>query len=251
MTAIKIDHVSEQFRVYHDKRTSFKDFLISFKRAQYSTFWALHDVTIDIPKGDIFGVIGDNGSGKSTLLKCIAGIMQPTQGTIAIDGRISPLLELGAGFHSDLTGRENIYLNSSILGMPRRRMQEKEDEIIAFAELEEFIDSPLRGYSSGMRMRLGFAIAINVEPDILLIDEVLAVGDKDFQAKCLDKLQEFMREKKTIVFVSHTLSTVREICTRGAWLNKGRLEAIGRIDDVIDSYLDGTGKKKSSGERIS
>lgn len=240
MVAIKIENVWEEFRIYHEKRASFKDFLISFKRADYSTFWALNDVSITIPKGDVFGIIGDNGSGKSTLLKCVAGIIQPTKGSITVNGRISPLLELGAGFSGDLTGRENIYLNSSILGIPRKRIMEIEQDIIAFAELEEFIDSPIKNYSSGMRMRLGFAIAVNVDPDILLMDEVLAVGDQDFQAKCYAKLNEFRDAGKTIVFVSHSLQAVRNLCVRAAWLNKGRLEAIGEVNSVIDSYQEKT-----------
>jgi lipopolysaccharide transport system ATP-binding protein len=234
---IEIDGVWEEFTLHHDKRTTFKDFLINLKRADYSTFWALKDVSFDIEEGDVFGIIGENGSGKSTLLKCISGIIPPTKGEIRVHGKISPLLELGAGFQPNLTGRENIYLNASILGAPRKEIMEREQEIIDFAELEEFIDTPIRNYSSGMKVRLGFAVAINVNPDILLMDEVLAVGDESFQAKCFEKLDEYRKKGTTIVLVSHSLSQVGRLCNKVAWIDKGELRATGKTEKVIDAYL--------------
>ncbi len=233
---IDIDGVWEEFRIYKDRRTSFKDFVLSYKRAQYSTFWALRDVSLRIEEGDVFGIIGENGSGKSTLLKCVAGIIPPTKGSIAVNGRISPLLELGAGLHSDLTGRENIFLNGAILGMSRRKLIERFDDIVGFSELEKFIDSPIKNYSSGMKIRLGFAVAIHVDPEILLIDEVLAVGDADFRAKCFDKIHEFQRQGKTIVLVSHSLTHVRNLCNRAAWISRGVLRTVGSPDEVIEAY---------------
>lgn len=206
-------------------------------------FEALSDVTFTIPQGKTVSIIGENGSGKSTLLKLLSGISKPSSGTIETQGRISALIELGAGFHPEISGRENIFINGIILGLTRKRIQELYDEIVRFAELEDFIDNPVKSYSSGMYMRLGFSIAINVDPDILLVDEVLAVGDASFVPKCLDKINEFRRKGKTIIFVSHDLSTVERISDEVIWLKHGRIEMQGHAKRVVDAYLEYVGKK--------
>ncbi len=206
-------------------------------------FEALRGVSFRVPKGKTFGIIGENGSGKSTMLKILAGISKPTTGSIDTHGRISALIELGAGFHPEISGRENVFINGIILGLTRKEIQAKYDEIVRFAELEEFIESPVKSYSSGMFMRLGFSIAINVNPDILLIDEVLAVGDASFVPKCLDKINEFRRNGKTIIFVSHDLSTVERICDEALWLKHGKVEMIGYPKRVVDAYLEYVGMK--------
>jgi lipopolysaccharide transport system ATP-binding protein len=200
-------------------------------------FWALKDVNFSIYAGDVIGIIGENGSGKSTTLKLISRILQPTSGSVSVRGKVSALLELGAGFHPDLTGRENIFLNGSLLGIPRRDMEDRYEQIVQFAELSEFIDTPLKHYSSGMTMRLGFAVAVNVDPDILLTDEVLAVGDEAFQRKCLDHIAGLRRRGVTIVFVSHALEAVRGLCRRVIWLDHGKVIADGPAGAVIDRYL--------------
>ncbi len=206
-------------------------------------FEALRGVSFDVEAGKTLGIIGENGSGKSTLLKILAGISRPTAGEVVTRGRISALIELGAGFHPEISGRENIFINGVILGLSRRQIQEKSEEIVRFAELEEFIDNPVKSYSSGMFMRLGFSIAINVNPDILLIDEVLAVGDASFVPKCLDKINEFRRHGKTIIFVSHDLATVERICDEAIWIRKGQIEMRGYPKRVSDAYLEYVGKK--------
>jgi ABC-2 type transport system ATP-binding protein/lipopolysaccharide transport system ATP-binding protein len=206
-------------------------------------FEALSDISFTIPQGKTVSIIGENGSGKSTLLKLLSGISRPTSGTIETKGRISALIELGAGFHPEISGRENIFINGIILGLTRKRIQELYDEIVRFAELEEFIDNPVKSYSSGMYMRLGFSIAINVEPDILLVDEVLSVGDASFVPKCLDKINEFRRKGKTIIFVSHDLSTVERISDEVIWLKHGKIEMQGHAKRVVDAYLEYVGKK--------
>ncbi len=198
---------------------------------------ALEGLSFKVHKGETFGLIGENGSGKSTLLKIIAGIVKPTSGAVKTDGKISALIELGAGFHPEISGRENIFINGIMLGLSKKEIQEKFDEIVRFAELEDFIDAPVKTYSSGMYMRLGFSIAINVNPDILLVDEVLAVGDAAFVPKCLDRIDDFRRRKKTILFVSHDLATVKKICDRVAWLKSGRIMTIGEPSRVVDAYL--------------
>jgi ABC-2 type transport system ATP-binding protein/lipopolysaccharide transport system ATP-binding protein len=197
-----------------------------------------------VEKGRTFGVIGENGSGKSTLLKLIAGIAKPTKGEVRTQGKISALIELGAGFHPEITGRENIFINGIMLGLSKKEISAKFDEIVAFAELEEFIDAPVKTYSSGMYMRLGFAIAINVNPEILLIDEVLAVGDAAFVPKCLDRIDDFRRRQKTILFVSHDLNTVGKICDRVAWLKNGRVQMIGEPKRTVDAYLQDVAEKQ-------
>ena len=230
--AIEVADVSKRFRIYRDKPTSLKQRVLS-SRSRAEDFWALRDVALDVGQGSTFGLIGHNGSGKTTLLKCVAGILRPTSGTIRQRGRLAALLELGAGFHPELTGRENVYLNASFLGLSRRQTDVAFDDIVAFAELEDFIDNEVKFYSSGMLVRLGFAVAVHVEPDVLLIDEVLAVGDEAFQAKCLDRVRAFQREGRTIVLVTHALDTVIEICDRAAMLHHGELHAIGMPADVV------------------
>ena len=209
----------------------------------HEKFQALKGISFKVKKGETISLIGENGSGKSTLLKLLAGISKPTKGEIITDGRISALIELGAGFHPEISGRENIFINGIILGLTKKKIEEKLDAIIKFAELEEFIDNPVKSYSSGMYMRLGFSIAINVDPDILLIDEVLAVGDASFVPKCLDKINEFKRNGKTIIFVTHDLSTVERISDKVIWIKKGLIHKQGYPREVVDSYLEFIGKK--------
>ncbi len=201
------------------------------------TFTALDGVSFDVPRGCTFGVIGENGSGKSTLLKLLAGITKPTRGTLRVDGRVSALIELGAGFHPEISGRENVFINGIMLGLTRREVHERFDEIVAFAELQQFIDAPVKTYSSGMYMRLGFAVAIHVDPDVLLIDEVLAVGDEGFTRKCLDKIGEFRRRGKTIVLVTHSLGLVEKMCDDALWMRAGRRADQGDPKRVVDAYL--------------
>ena len=201
------------------------------------TFTALDGVSFEVPRGTTFGVIGENGSGKSTLLKLLAGITKPTRGALRVDGRISALIELGAGFHPEISGRENVAINGIMLGLSRREVDERFDDIVDFAELREFIDAPVKTYSSGMYMRLGFSVAIHVDPDVLLIDEVLAVGDEAFTRKCLDKIGEFHRRGKTIVLVTHSLGLVEKMCDEAMWLRHGRKADIGDPKRVVDAYL--------------
>jgi ABC-2 type transport system ATP-binding protein len=235
-TAIEITDVSKRFRLYHEKYQSLKERAIHFGRTPYEEFWALRDVNLEVKEGETVGLLGHNGSGKSTLLKCIAGILQPTTGAVRTVGRMAALLELGAGFHPDLTGRENVFLNGAVLGLPRKLIEQKFDEIVAFAELERIIDNQVKHYSSGQFVRLGFAVAVNVEPDILLIDEVLAVGDENFQRKCLDRVKQFQREGKTMVFVSHSPDLVRMLCDRAAVLDHGLVVGEGAPGVVIRTY---------------
>ncbi|MGQ0671193.1 MAG: ABC transporter ATP-binding protein [Actinomycetota bacterium] len=232
LPAIEVDGISKKFRLYREKPTSLKARLIS-SRTSAEDFWALRDVAFTMEGGTSLGLIGHNGSGKTTLLKVIAGILRPTSGTVRTRGRIAALLELGAGFHPDLTGRENVYLNASFLGLSRKQTNRAYDDIVAFAELEDFMDNQVKFYSSGMLVRLGFAVAVHVDPDILLIDEVLAVGDEGFQARCLDRVRQFQRDGRTIVLVTHALDTVREICGRAVMLHHGRVHATGAPDEVV------------------
>lgn len=234
--AIKVDGLWKMFRLYHEKNQYLKAAIAKGRRGQYEDFWALQDVTFEIPEGEAFGIIGSNGSGKSTLLKCLAGILTPDRGQLVANGKVAALLELGAGFHPDLSGRENIALNGAILGMTRREIENKFDDIVGFAGLEQFIDTPVKNYSSGMVVRLGFAVAINVEPEILIIDEVLAVGDEEFQQRCFQKIEQFRREGRTIVFVSHGLSQVSQFCHRALWLEKGTIQTLGPAFEVVSEY---------------
>jgi ABC-2 type transport system ATP-binding protein len=233
--AIEVAGVSKRFRLFHEKYTSLKERAIHFGRVPHEDFWALRDIDLNIAQGETFGLLGRNGSGKSTLLKCLAGILQPTTGSIRTEGRLAALLELGAGFHPDLTGRENVFLNASILGISKRDVERKFDEIVAFSELDQFIDNQVKHYSSGMYVRLGFAVAVTIEPDILLVDEVLAVGDEAFQRKCLDRVKRFQREGRTIVFVTHDVERVRQICDRAAVLEDGQMIALGPTGEAIRS----------------
>ncbi len=235
--AVIIDHVSKRYRLYHERNQSMKAALLRGRRARYEDFLALDDVSFEIKEGTAFGLIGENGSGKSTMLKVMARILRPDGGSITTRGKVSALLELGAGFHPELSGRENVYLNGAILGLSRREIDSRFDEIVDFSGIEQFIDAPVKNYSSGMYVRLGFAVAINVDPAVLLIDEVLAVGDQEFQNKCTEKISQFRREGRTIVVVSHALSSVRELCDEVALIEHGRLIQVGPAVDTIDHYL--------------
>ena len=236
--AIVVDGVSKRFRLYHQRNQSIKAALMRGGRAKFEEFWALRDVSFEVPRGSMFGLMGTNGSGKSTLLNCIARILRPDTGRVSSAGKLSALLELGSGFHPELSGRENVYLNGSILGLSKRELDARFDEIVEFAGVEQFIDQPVKNYSSGMYVRLGFSVAINVDPDILLVDEVLAVGDAAFQDKCMEKFAEFRRAGKTVVVVSHAMGTMRTLCDTVAWLDHGRLVEVGRPDELIDRYID-------------
>jgi ABC-2 type transport system ATP-binding protein len=235
--AISIEGVSKTYRLYHERNQSVKAAVMRRARVRYESFPALDDVSLEVPAGETFGFIGENGSGKSTLLKCIARILRPDAGTIRTEGKISALLELGAGFHPELSGRDNVYLNGAILGLSRKQLNDRFDDIVGFAGLEHFIDTPVKNYSSGMYVRLGFSVAINVDPDILLVDEVLAVGDEEFQRRCAEKFAELKHSGKTVVIVSHALGTVRNLCDEVALLEHGKLRATGPAGEVIDKYV--------------
>ena len=224
--AIELKNVKKMFKVYYDKGTALKDKLLFWSRNKYEENWVLNDISFNIKKGEAVGLIGRNGCGKSTTLKLINRIIYPTSGEIVVNGRVSSLIELGAGFHPDMTGRENIYTNASIFGMTREEIDEKIDDIIEFSELGEHIDNPVRTYSSGMYMRLGFSVAINVKADILLIDEILAVGDVNFQSKCFEKLRELKASGVTIVIVSHSMAQIESICDKVVWIEKGNIKEI-------------------------
>ncbi len=234
--AVDIRSVSKIYRIYHEKIPSLKNTIIRGRRTTYEEFLALDDISLSINHGQTIGLIGPNGSGKSTLLKLISKIILPTKGEIVVNGPLSALLELGAGFHPDLTGRENIYINAAILGMKKREVDAKLDEIIAFSELEKFIDTPVKNYSSGMYMRLGFSVAVNVNPDILLVDEVLAVGDQAFQAKCYKVIYDFMKKGKTIIIVSHDLETIADLCSTVVFLKDGKIQEMGKPLDTVSKY---------------
>lgn len=236
--AVNIKSISKHFKRYREKQPrTIKERVIFFRRDKaYEEFWALKDVTFEIEKGKTFGLIGANGSGKSTLLKILSGILRPTQGEVRISGRVGALLELGAGFHPDLTGRENIYLNASILGMGKKQVHRLFDAIVDFAELRPFIDNQVRHYSSGMYVRLGFAVAVHMDPDILLVDEVLAVGDEAFQDKCLERIRQFQSEGRTIVVVTHAVDVVRQMCDQAALLTHGRLTHLGSPTEAVRAY---------------
>ena len=233
-SVLAIDGVAKRFRLYRERPTSLKQRLL-VARSRADELWALRDVSFEIPEGSFLGLVGANGSGKTTLLKCIAGILRPTAGTIRYRGRLAALLELGAGFHPELTGRENVFLNASFLGLSRRDTERIYDDIVAFAELGDFMDNQVKFYSSGMLVRLGFSVAVHVEPDIFLIDEVLAVGDEAFQRRCLERVRRFQAEGRTIVLVTHALDTVREVCDRAVMLERGRVFTEGSPDHVVRS----------------
>ncbi|HET9848669.1 MAG TPA: ABC transporter ATP-binding protein [Candidatus Dormibacteraeota bacterium] len=234
---VSFEGVTKTFRVYQQRHEGLKEAILRRRRGVYEEFFALHDVSFGVDPGTTVGIIGSNGAGKSTALKLIARILHPNSGHVRVEGRVSALLELGTGFHPDYTGRENIFLNGALLGLRRELIRRRLDDIIGFAGLQRFIDNPVKTYSSGMYMRLGFAIAVNVDPDVLLVDEVLAVGDADFAQKCFDRINQFRREGKTIVFVSHDLSSVRRFCDRTIWIDRGQIRADGLPDDVTEQYL--------------
>lgn len=238
--AVSVRGVSKQFRLYQERNQSLKVAMMRGGRARYDEFWALRDVTFDIPTGSTFGLIGQNGSGKSTLLKCLARILTPDEGTISVRGKVSALLELGAGFHQELSGRENVYLNGSILGLSHKEIDRKFDDIVGFAGLDKFIDTPVKNYSSGMYVRLGFSVAISVDPDVLFVDEVLAVGDESFQRKCDEKFADLKAAGTTIVVVSHSLATVRTMCDQAAWLENGVVKGVGNPARLIEAYVEDT-----------
>jgi len=236
--SVLLEHVGVRYRAPDERIPSIKEYLIRWVQGKikHRDFWALNNVSLSVIRGESFGLIGHNGAGKSTMLKLIARVLRPTQGRVLVRGKVAPLLEFGAGFHPELTGRENVYLNGALLGFSRKEMEEKFARIVDFAELWDFIDAPMRTYSSGMWARLGFAVATDIKPDILIIDEVLSVGDEAFQHKSYARMQEFRDQGATILFVSHSMDLVLQMCQRAAWLDHGQLKAIGKPEDVIYAY---------------
>lgn len=234
--ALSVRDIWKRYRIYHARSHSLKERLIS-RRNSYEDFWALQDVTFDVPAGATIGIIGANGSGKSTLLKVLARILTPDRGGLEIRGSMSSLLELGTGFHPELSGTENVYLAGSLQGQSRRQISQRYDEIVEFAGIEKFMDLPVKNYSSGMYARLAFAVAISVDPDILLIDEVLSVGDEQFQMRCYERIADFRSQGKTIVLVSHSLDTIRSLCEDAVWIDRGCLRGLGRSHEVVADYL--------------
>lgn len=235
--AIKVEHMTKKFKLYYDKPSTLKERLVFWNHKKAEDRTILKDINLEIKKGETVALIGVNGSGKSTLLKLMTKIIYPTTGKIITNGKLTSLLELGAGFHPDFTGRENIYFNASIFGLTKTEIESRINDIIEFSELGEFIDSPVRTYSSGMYMRLAFSVAINVDAEILLIDEILAVGDQHFQDKCFAKLNELKNSDKTIVIVSHSLGSVKQLCDRAIWIHEGKVRLDGKTDEVIKEYL--------------
>ncbi|HAO68483.1 MAG TPA: teichoic acid ABC transporter ATP-binding protein [Ruminococcaceae bacterium] len=235
---IEVKNVSMSFRMSQDRIQSIKEYLVALIKGKlkYKDFWALRDVSFSVHPGEVLGIIGHNGAGKSTVLKVISGILKPTSGSVSVHGNIVPMLELGSGFDFDLTGRENIFLNGAILGYSRKFLNEKYDDIVAFSELGEFIEMPIRNYSSGMLMRLAFSIATVVNPEILIVDEILAVGDESFQRKSRQRMMELMSGGTTVLFVSHSLEQIREMCDRVLWLDHGQVKMIGEAQEVCDAY---------------
>jgi lipopolysaccharide transport system ATP-binding protein len=250
---IQFDHVSKRFLLQRERPRSFLELVTNgWKPRPSEQVWALQDVSFSVYSGETVGVVGDNGAGKSTLLKLITKVIAPSSGQIHVEGRVAALLELGAGFHPDLTGRENVFLNGSVLGIGRREMERKFDDMVAFSELDQFIDVPVKHYSSGMYMRLAFAVAIHVEPEVLLVDEVLAVGDQSFQAKCLQRVRELQHQGMTILFVSHELGTVSSLCSRVVWLEDGQVQLDGSVEQVLDAYRESvaTHSPLAPGQRV-
>ena len=235
--AIKVEHMTKKFKLYYDNPSTLKERLVFWNHKKAEDRTVLKDINLEIKKGETVALIGVNGSGKSTLLKLMTKIIYPTTGKIITNGKLTSLLELGAGFHPDFTGRENIYFNASIFGLTKTEIESRINDIIEFSELGEFIDSPVRTYSSGMYMRLAFSVAINVDAEILLIDEILAVGDQHFQDKCFAKLNELKNSDKTIVIVSHSLGSVKQLCDRAIWIHEGKVRLDGKTDEVIKEYL--------------
>jgi ABC-2 type transport system ATP-binding protein len=237
-TALTVDNVTKTFRVHHERASSLKQFIAAGGRNNYEEFTALRNISFSVDAGEAVGIIGHNGSGKSTLLKCMAQILTPNEGHIDIQRKMAALLELGAGFHQELSGRDNVFLNASILGMNRKEIAARLDEIVDFSGLHDFIDTPVKTYSSGMYVRLAFAVAINVDPELLLIDEILAVGDVTFQQKCMEKFVDFRTQGRTLVLVTHDGNTVREFCDRAIWLDHGVIRRDGDPADVVDEYTE-------------
>ncbi|GIP08705.1 teichoic acid ABC transporter ATP-binding protein [Paenibacillus macerans] len=238
--AVEVKDVTMCFNLEREKVNSFKEYLIRMLKKgipEYDEFYALKSVSFNIQKGDSFAIIGGNGSGKSTILKIISGIYKPTSGTVVVNGSVAPLIELGTGFDMELTVRENIFLNGAVLGYSKRFMTEKYDEIIDFSELHDFIDVPLKNLSSGMLARLGFSIATLVKPDILIVDEILSVGDRSFQEKCEQRMNEMTEGGATLILVSHSVDQVRKVCKNAVWINKGDVMSIGPVNDVCDAYV--------------
>lgn len=236
--AIEVIDVTKKFKIYYDKASTLKEHMLFWQRNKSEEFVALKDINVKIKKGETVGLIGVNGSGKSTLLKLMTKIIYPTTGKVITHGKLTSLLELGAGFHQDFTGRENIYFNAAIFGLTKEEIDKRLEDIIEFSELGEFIDNPVRTYSSGMYMRLAFSIAINVDAEILLIDEILAVGDQHFQEKCFKKLEELKNSDKTIVIVSHSLEQIENLCTRAIWIYEGKVAMDATPKEVIPKYLE-------------
>ncbi len=239
--AIEVKNMTKRFKLFYDKPSTLKERLVFWNHKKAETRTVLDNINIEIKKGETVALIGVNGSGKSTLLKLMTKIIYPSSGKLETKGKLTSLLELGAGFHPDFTGRENIYFNASIFGLTKKEIDKRMNDIIEFSELQDFIDNTVRTYSSGQYMRLAFSIAINVDAEILLIDEILAVGDQHFQDKCFQKLEELRDSDKTIVIVSHSLGVIEKICNRGIWLNEGQVKKDGKVKDVIEEYLKACG----------
>ncbi|MBQ8482511.1 MAG: ABC transporter ATP-binding protein [Alphaproteobacteria bacterium] len=236
---IKVEHVAMRFNLGVEKVNTLKEVVIKAIKGElrFKEFWALKDVSFQIETGDVLGVIGSNGAGKSTLLKVIAGVLEPTEGKVSVDGVIAPMLELGAGFDSELTGRENVFLNGAVLGYGKKFLTDKYDEIVAFAELEDFMEVPIRNYSSGMLARLAFSIATVVDPEVLIVDEILSVGDAAFQYKSRQKMESMIAGGTTVLFVSHATESIREICNKALWLEHGKMIMFGEAEEVCDQYM--------------
>jgi ABC-2 type transport system ATP-binding protein/lipopolysaccharide transport system ATP-binding protein len=241
--AVHLEAVSVRYRVPSERVRTFKEYFIRRLKGelQMRTFWALQDVALNVYRGEVFGLVGVNGAGKSTLLKVVARVLRPTRGRVVVRGRVAPLLELGAGFHPELTGTENIFLNGALLGFSHREMQDKYNEIVDFAELGQFINAPIRTYSSGMYARLGFSVATASDPDVLIVDEVLSVGDEAFQKKCADRIEKFRLRGAAILLVSHSMASIEAMCQRAAWLDRGILKLVGEPSQVIRAYRERVG----------
>ncbi|HET7399937.1 MAG TPA: polysaccharide ABC transporter ATP-binding protein [Intrasporangium sp.] len=247
---VSVRDVHKGFRLYHERNVSLKSILLRGKRSSFEVYEALKGVSFEVEPGQTFGLLGGNGSGKSTMLKCIAGILVPDAGSITTRGRVASLLELGSGFHPELSGRDNVYLNASILGLSRKETAARFDDIVDFSGIREFIDSPVKNYSSGMYVRLGFSVAIHILPDLFLVDEVLAVGDEQFQRRCAEKFGDLQREGTTIVLVTHSMAQVRDLCDGALWLDKGTPRAIGDAATVVSAYLDEQDRLEASHEVV-
>ena len=233
---VVVDHVSKKYRLYRERNASIKAAVMRGGRAKVDVFWAIEDVSFEVEEGSTTALIGENGSGKSTMLKCLAKILRPDKGSVKVTGKMSALLELGAGFHPELSGRENVFLNGAILGLKQKELLARFDDIVDFAGIGQFIDEPVKNYSSGMYVRLGFSVAINVDPDILIVDEVLAVGDEAFQRKCLERFSDLKRNGKTVIIVSHSMTSVVTMCDHAIWFKKGHKMADGAPREVVEAY---------------